>query len=483
MTGKRNRQRNRHKRQIGLWKKVRVLGQGGNGQVWEVSRGGFENHAAKLLTGSDDVMYQRFKAETHILSTHSIDGMIPLVESYLPENLKNDRPWYVMPKATIFEEYAKDKKPLELAKDFVLLSQTLEKLHEKGISHRDIKPANILYHNNRLCFADFGLVKYPGKPEITPKKRDVGAKFTMAPEMRREASDANGLPADVYSLAKTLWIALTKQTKGFDGQYNPFSILSIQSYCDELYTTALDNLLVESTDNNAVNRPTAHSFTKRLSEWIALNENFHERNMLEWLEVQQVIFPTGKPSHATWTDVDSICAVLNEIARRDRLNHMFYPTGGGMDLISVSKAVEENMIALNVSERSAEIVKPKKLTFESVGYHPQWNYFRLELEEVESTGLNGVSGAVDYEDLLELEPGVYVPYIHWDEGEYNGESLPPMARPVTRFTKGSFVLFSKRSIYNRTSETYDGRHNKMTEAEFREEIESSARTCFEHDVE
>ena len=135
-----------------------------------------------------------------------------------------------MPKAVTFDEYAKDKKPLDLAKDFLLLSITLEKLHEQGISHRDIKPANILYYNNRLCFVDFGLVKYPGKADVTPKKRDVGAKFTMAPEMRREASDANGLPADVYSLAKTLWIALTKQTKGFDGQYIPNSILGLKNY-------------------------------------------------------------------------------------------------------------------------------------------------------------------------------------------------------------------------------------------------------------
>jgi len=50
---------------------------GGNGQVWEVSREGYDNHAAKLLSSSDEITYKRFKAEIHVLSNYAIDGMIP----------------------------------------------------------------------------------------------------------------------------------------------------------------------------------------------------------------------------------------------------------------------------------------------------------------------------------------------------------------------------------------------------------------------
>lgn len=484
MTGKRKRRRSKQKSRknvvLGQWKLVGILGFGGNGEVWEVSREGHENHAIKLLKNADTVTYERFKAETHILSHHSIEGMIPLVESNLPDDFKEGVPWFVMPKATPFDFYAEEKPPLDLAKQFVLLGKTLENLHSKNIAHRDIKPANILYFNNRLCLADFGLVKYPGKENITPDKRDVGAKFTMAPEMRREASSADGMPADVFSLAKSLWIALTKQEKGFDGQYNPSSILSLKNYCDDLYTTSLDNLLVECTDTDPSKRPSAKAFTTRLADWIELNENFHSRNLLEWLDVQNVIFPTGAPSQATWTDIDSICSVLNEISHRKSLNHMFYPTGGGMDLIGVSKADEEGMIALHVCERSAELLKPKKLTYESVGFHPQWNYFRLEAEDIAPSGVIGaLNSERSSEALLELEPGKYVEYHHWDSGEYEGEPLPSTARPVDRFLKGSFVLFSKRSIYNLTSGTYDARHDKMSEVEFKEHIQTVAKKCHE----
>lgn len=469
---------------IGGWKLVERLGVGGNGEVWEVSRNDYENHAMKLLKTTDTNIYERFKAETHILSTIKHDGVIPLIDLHLPDDIKTDTPWFIMPKAIGFEKYAADKTPIELARQFVLLGDTLRYLHSKGISHRDIKPANILFYNDRLCFADFGLVKYPGKENITPEKRDVGAKFTMAPEMRREASLADGLPADVFSLAKSLWIVLTKQEKGFDGQYNPSSILSIKNYCQGLYTTPLDNLLIESTDTDAFKRPNAKQFTSRLVEWIDLNKDFHRRNLSEWLEVQQTIFPTGSPSQATWIDIDSICSVLNEIGNRQSLNHMFYPTGGGMDLLGASKAEENGMLALHVGGSRVEILKPKKLTYESVGFHPQWNYFRLEAAEIEPTGIETeMSNDGTSEYLLEIEPGRYVEYYHWHNGEYDGEPLPKEARGIGRFLKGSFVLFSKRSIYNRTSDTYDARHNKMSETSFRKHIEMAARIAFEHEAE
>ncbi|WP_143960188.1 hypothetical protein [Litoribacter populi] len=44
---------------------------------------------------------------------------------------------------------------------------------------------------------------------------------------------------------------------------------------------------------------------------------------------------------------------------------------------------------------------------------------------------------------------------------------------VTRWFRGSFVIFCKRSIYNRNPSTYDGRHNKMTTDEFRDYIQRS----------
>lgn len=55
----------------------------------------------------------------------------------------------------------------------------------------------------------------------------------------------------------------------------------------------------------------------------------------------------------------------------------------------------------------------------------------------------------------------------WDQNEYNGESLPESARPAGRYLTGAFVFFSTRSTYNANPGTYDARHNKISEEEFR----------------
>lgn len=468
---------------IGGWELIESLGEGGNGDVWEATKEGYDNSAIKILKNIDDTNYKRFVDEIHIMSTVNVDGVINIIESNIPSDLREDLPWFVMPKAIDIYKSIEKKSTTEIATQFVLLAETLSELHDQEIAHRDIKPENILYYNNRLCFSDFGLVKYPNKAKVTPQKRDVGAKFTMAPEMRREAEKANGMFADVYSLAKTFWILLTKQEKGFDGQYNPNSIVAVKNYCQDVYTTSLDNLLSESTDNDVRLRPTAKQFSIRLKEWIELNEDFHTRNLLEWLELQKALFPLGAPCRTEWTDPNAIIAVLNEVSRIRSLNHMFYPTGGGNTLRSATKAEEKDLIALHIYGGSAGLLKPKKLSFESFGLDPQWSYFRLEVYEIEPTDVENSLGKEKIsETLCELSPGDYISYNHWDQNEYKGNELPDTARPITRFLSGSFVLFGTRSIYNRTSATYDARHNKMTEEEFRDYIGRSAKVHHEKDV-
>jgi serine/threonine protein kinase len=267
---------------FGDWMLQSRLGSGGNGDVWRVTREGCDAHAIKLLRSIDSTSYKRFVAEVDALTTLSgVDGIIPLIDKNLPSSPSVSVPWFVMPEAKTFEERMRGKNPEQTVEEFIQLSRTLTEVHKLGMSHRDIKPANVLYWNGMLCFSDFGLVKYPKRTEITPKRQDVGPKFTMAPEMRRHASEADGIPADVYSFAKTLWIALTNEAKGFDGQYSVSSILALQNYIPNYYTTTLDQLLTECTDNDPKRRPGMAQVEARLMEWLALIRDFHTRNLTE----------------------------------------------------------------------------------------------------------------------------------------------------------------------------------------------------------
>ncbi len=60
---------------------------------------------------------------------------------------------------------------------------------------------------------------------------------------------------------------------------------------------------------------------------------------------------------------------------------------------------------------------------------------------------------------------------YFDEGNYDEKPLPGNSRIVDRHIKGDFVIFQKTSTYNRITDTYDGRHNKMSTDEFRLYIE------------
>ncbi|NWA24598.1 protein kinase [Pseudomonas gingeri] len=461
---------------FGKWTLEEAIGEGGNGEVWLVSKTNDKSHALKLLKSVTPESYERFKIEIDALEKlGSTPGIVPLIDKHLPEK-KEGKPWFVMPIAMPFEKYIKGKKPKTIIQDFIELALTIDTPHQNSISHRDIKPANFLYFKNRLCLSDFGLVKYPERENITPPKRDVGAKFTMAPEMRRHASRADGLAADVYSFAKSLWIALTGKELGFDGQYNSASPeLALKTYLPDIYTTTLDRLLYECTDTDPSLRPPIALAAKRLQEWLAIIENFHTRNLTEWTELTQKLFPLGAPARTTWTEIDIICAVLSEIAKVPALNHMFYPTGGGNTITGVRRTTEERMIELLIGDGTAEILRPKKLTYESFGHDTSWTYFRLEVDTLKPTGIKeALSEDGIREDLMELGPGKYISYSTLEKMEYHDEPLPESPRSIGRYLKGSFVFFSTRSAYNGDTSTYDARHNKMTEKEFRKYIQKNS---------
>ncbi len=75
----------------------------------------------------------------------------------------------------------------------------LAELHSKGIAHRDVKPENILLTNEGVPrLADFGAAR-PAAGGATARVRDLGTLAYMAPEQLR--GDAGDARADVYAAA------------------------------------------------------------------------------------------------------------------------------------------------------------------------------------------------------------------------------------------------------------------------------------------
>ena len=203
--------------------------------------------------------------------------------------------------------------------------------------------------------------------------------------------------------------------------------------------------------------------------------DFDEKNKKDWVNILSEIFPTGVPNSSEWTDLPTIVKMLKTIGSIDNSNHMFYPTGGGLDIEDANLSVETGCIEIDTGGL-IDIVKPKRLIFNSFNAEPQWSYFRLETFELLPSGVYGKnenSEEFSDEEVTELERGHYISRTYWDQGVYQGMKLPSTARVVTRHFRGSFVIFQKTSTYNRTISTYDGRHNKMSDTQFRDHIQKS----------
>ncbi|MBL8092040.1 MAG: protein kinase [Anaerolineales bacterium] len=465
---------------FGSWKLKKFLGGGGNGDVWLAVNSNNEEGAIKLLRKIDKKTYTRFINEINVIKENKdISGILQILDSYLPDNLSDEIPWYVMPVAQPLEKYLEEKHFEDTVLAIIQVAKTLFELHKRNISHRDIKPENLLFKDGEIYIGDFGLVDYPDKIELTSSGDAIGAKWTIAPEMRREGYKSDGKPADTYSLAKTLWILITKQKKGFDGQYNPNGINGLSklnltmkediSYTEERYKRPafikpLDDLLIQSTDDSPQQRPSIEYFLKTLTWWIDTQKDLQTRNPIEWKDLQQQLFPITLPQRAVWENLNDIAYVLNLIGSVRALNHMFYPTGGGMDLQGARQGFEVNTIELDIDIDYIILIKPKRLIFENFNADPKWNYFRIETDGLKPSGIGHVNR--NREELVEVEPLEYVSRSSWNENLYEGKNN----RLVIRFLKGDFVIFSKISFYNHASSTYDGRHNQMSTDEFRDYI-------------
>lgn len=476
---------------FGDWTLQRHLGDGGNGCVWLAVNSQGQSAAIKLLTKVGNKPYERFRDEVRIINKNSdIEGILPILEYYLPGDKDGGFPWYVMPVAQPMNEYIDGKNLEDVIQVVAAIARTLVELHKRNISHRDIKPENLLVKDGAFFIGDFGLVDYPDKIEITSAGENVGAKWTMAPEMRRSGDKADGKPADVYSLAKTLWIFLTKNKKGFDGQYIADSANGLKNFSIKLspndrgfglrnnelkFTRPLDDLLLICTNDEPSARPTVAKFVEVISD---INEQI-KNSFFMWQAIQEKIFPSVVPTRVIWERLTDIIEILDLLCSY-QVNHMLYPDGGGLDLEFVNSGGEPDTIELipEGTRRKERIllVKPLRLVYEGFGKDYEWNYFRLETGGLAPTGIDIVHHS--REDLVELEDTHYIKGFYWEDGIYKEKKLPPSARLIHRFLRGTFLIIQKTSVYNHF-DLYMGLHNQMTTDQFREYVARKRDTYYQ----
>jgi serine/threonine protein kinase len=157
------------------------------------------------------------------------------------------------------------------------IARTLGGLADQKISHRDIKPENLYCHKGQWVVGDFGLVDYPGKEAVTVRGRALGPRFYLAPEMITDPVHADGRPADVYSLAKTLWVLGAGQNYPPPG-FQPASISqnSLNMYVGHPHADILDRLIERATRHSPTERPTMGMMADELDAWSEMAQRVSE---------------------------------------------------------------------------------------------------------------------------------------------------------------------------------------------------------------
>lgn len=245
------------------------IGTGGNGEVWRAAgpRGDVAIKLLKKPKKSPPDAGPRFDRELLALrALREVRGVLPLLDSRRSDDT-SDPAWFAMPIATPLRHRITSTSSLtEVCCAFAAFAGTLATLHARNTVHRDIKPDNLYWHDGVWCLGDFGLVDFHGAEPLTADEKKLGPVYYIAPEMLNTPSSADGKAADIFSLAKTLWVVASGQNYPLPGVHDPsMPGAELGAYRHDKRTVLLDELLRRMTLSAPAKRPTASEVAGELN--------------------------------------------------------------------------------------------------------------------------------------------------------------------------------------------------------------------------
>ena len=208
-------------KQIGPYKILSPLGEGGMGQVYLAERndGVFEQKVALKLPHSsfNTQMLQRFENERQILAQLTHNNIAHLLDGGTAEN---DQPYIAMEyiQGKNIDQYCTDTIPNlnERLKLILQICSAVTFSHQQLVLHRDLKPSNIIITNNgQVKLLDFGIAKLLDLDEEAKAKQtatQIMTRYYASPEQLQ------GKPASTHSDMFSLAIIAYELITG----YHPF---------------------------------------------------------------------------------------------------------------------------------------------------------------------------------------------------------------------------------------------------------------------
>jgi eukaryotic-like serine/threonine-protein kinase len=218
--------------QIGPYRLLQLLGEGGMGEVWlaEQSTPIRRTVAVKLIKAGMDTkaVVARFESERQALALMEHANIARVFDA---GSTAEGRPYFVMeyvPGLPITEYCDKHWLTVKERLDLIqVVCDGVQHAHQKAIIHRDLKPSNVLVveHDNKALpkIIDFGLAKAMAQrlteqTMFTELGAMIGTPEYMSPEQADQREQSIDTRTDVYSLGVILYQlvvgALPFETKG-----------------------------------------------------------------------------------------------------------------------------------------------------------------------------------------------------------------------------------------------------------------------------
>jgi serine/threonine-protein kinase len=205
------------KKQIGGYKLIRRIGEGGMGEVYLAEQLTMHRTVAlKILHGKwadDEEFRKRFLLEARAAGKLSHQNLIQVFDVGKYQGLYYFSMEYI--DGVTVDDLIRHDGPLDQEKVIDIVMQVcgaLKYLQQHNIVHRDIKPANIMVtKDGQVKLGDFGFIQSVFDAELMQEGTTIGTPDYISPEQARGERNLD-VRSDIYSLGATVFHMLTGKT-------------------------------------------------------------------------------------------------------------------------------------------------------------------------------------------------------------------------------------------------------------------------------
>ena len=205
--------------QIGPYRVLRRLGEGGMGVVYEaVQEHPHRTVALKVVKpGLESSLLRRFEHESQALARLQHPGIAQIYDAGVADTGSGAQPYFAMEfiRGKALREYAEAHTVRERLVLMVKICQAVEHAHRRGLIHRDLKPGNILVdESGQPKILDFGVARVADSEAQVTRQTDVGQLVGTLEYMSPEQVLADPMEIDTRSDVYALGVILYEMLAG-----------------------------------------------------------------------------------------------------------------------------------------------------------------------------------------------------------------------------------------------------------------------------